>query len=451
MIESIELQVISKILTCKDDKEIDDLLSFDDSYYSVFKSHIQFILNHRLKYGVVPDVFTFLNEFDDIDSLLDVQEPFQYLSDQMKLNKKRIILIETFNRIKDADQSDIEAVWSYIGTQYDRTTRLDNYQPMDIVHQANERAEQIKEFNRRARIPTGFAEVDKLMYGGMSTVEELVLIVARTNVGKSWVCTKIMESAQKHGFPVLYYSPEMQAPFIGTRFDTWRGQFINSELHRGQYSESYEDYLNRLEEEDTPAFILEDKDVSDGSVDVNKIQSFVRKHKIKLLVIDGMSYMEDTKRSSSDYEKYKNIAAGLFKLSKDEGCAVVISMQANRETRSNDKDSDGKDSWPTLYNVEGSDHPGRICTQAFMLRQIYDKHLLDIRLEKSRNASNQKPIFSYSWDPNTGKMSLVTDSTDAPQSSVTSPMMTPVVTTKIHRDEDDDLIEDDDYDDNIEF
>ncbi len=451
MIESIELQVISKILTCKDDKEIDDLLSFDDSYYSVFKSHIQFILNHRLKYGVVPDVFTFLNEFDDIDSLLDVQEPFQYLSDQMKLNKKRIILIETFNRIKDADQSDIEAVWSYIGTQYDRTTRLDNYQPMDIVHQANERAEQIKEFNRRARIPTGFAEVDKLMYGGMSTVEELVLIVARTNVGKSWVCTKIMESAQKHGFPVLYYSPEMQAPFIGTRFDTWRGQFINSELHRGQYSESYEDYLNRLEEEDTPAFILEDKDVSDGSVDVNKIQSFVRKHKIKLLVIDGMSYMEDTKRSSSDYEKYKNISAGLFKLSKDEGCAVVISMQANRETRSNDKDSDGKDSWPTLYNVEGSDHPGRICTQAFMLRQIHDKHLLDIRLEKSRNASNQKPIFSYSWDPNTGKMSLVTDSTDAPQSSVTSPMMTPVVTTKIHRDEDDDLIEDDDYDDNIEF
>lgn len=454
MIESIELQVISKILTCKDESEIEDLLSFDDSYYSVFRPHIQFILNHRARYRVVPDVFTFLNEFQDIETLLDVQEPFSYLSNQMRLNKQRIILLETFNRIKDADQSDIESVWMYIGNQVERVNNLDSTQPMDIVHQANERAEQIKEFNKRSRIPTGFAEIDKLMYGGMSTVEELLLIVARTNTGKSWVCAKMMESAQKHGFPVLYYSPEMQASILATRFDTWRGQFVNSELHRGRYSESYEAYLDNLEKEDTPAFILEDKDAADGSVDVKKIQSFVKKNKIKLVIIDGLSYMEDIKHASSDYERYKNICAGLFKMSKDEGCAVAVAMQANRETRSNaDKDSDGKDAWPNLYNIEGSDHPARIATQAFMLRQVYDKHILDIRMEKSRNAANQKPVFSYSWDPNTGKMSLVTDEADDPISSAISPTSAPIITTKIHREEDLDLIDDSDDDDdgNIEF
>ena len=106
MIESIELQVISKILTSQDEDDVNKLLSFDDTYYSVFRRHIQFIFNHKARYGVIPDVFTFLNEFQDIETLVDVQEPVQYLCNQLRLNKKRIILVETVNRIKDADKFD---------------------------------------------------------------------------------------------------------------------------------------------------------------------------------------------------------------------------------------------------------------------------------------------------------------------------------------------------------
>lgn len=456
MIESVELQVISKILTSKDPDEVDQLLSYDETYYSIFRNHIRFILNHRDKYGTVPDIFTFLNEFDDIDTLVDVDEPIEYLNHQMKLNKQRIILVETFNKIKDANQADIENVWMYISNQVDRVANLESTQPMDIIHQAKERSEQIIEFNKKARIPTGFPEIDKLMYGGLSTVEELLLVVARTNTGKSWMLTRMMESAQRHGFPVLYYSPEMQASFLATRFDTWRGdgKFTNSELFRGKYSDTYKEYLAELESEVTPAYVLEDKDVVDGLVNVPKVDAFVKKNSIKLVIVDGLSYMEDAKHASSDYERYKNICLGLFKMSKERGCAVVIAMQANRETKSNvDKDSDGKDPWPNLYNIEGSDHPARIATQAFVLRQVYDKHLLDIRLEKSRNAANQKPSFSYSWDPNTGKMSLVSEeSKDNPAPSASqSPMVTPTITTHIHND--DSLLDDNDFDDddNVEF
>ena len=105
MLESVELQVISKILRSEDEKEMDDLLSFDDTYYSIFKPHIQFIINHKLKYGNVPDIFTFLSQFPDIDSLVECNEPFEYLREQMRLNKMRILFVETFNRIKDANQS----------------------------------------------------------------------------------------------------------------------------------------------------------------------------------------------------------------------------------------------------------------------------------------------------------------------------------------------------------
>ena len=44
MTSSVELQVISKILTTDSSYEIDRLCSFDESYYSVFKKQIVYQL-----------------------------------------------------------------------------------------------------------------------------------------------------------------------------------------------------------------------------------------------------------------------------------------------------------------------------------------------------------------------------------------------------------------------
>ena len=73
--------------------------------------------------------------------------------------------------------------------------------------------------------------------------------------------------------------------------------------------------------------------------------------------------------------------------------------------------------FPNIYNIEGSDHPARIATQVFAMRQIFDKHVLDIRLEKSRNANNQKPEFSYAWDINTGNVQYLASEADIVGSS----------------------------------
>lgn len=447
MITSIELQVISKILTSDSVDEVNALCEFDESYYSVFKPHIKFILDHKDKYNDVPDVFTFQSQFPDV-TLVQVSESITYLSSEMMKNKQHIILLETFNKLKDLGSGDVSEAWEYLSNQCDRVAQLDSTQPMDIVKDAKVRSDQVIEFSKQARIPTGFDEIDKLMYGGLSTVEELLLILARTNTGKSWVCTKMMESAQKHGFPVLYYSPEMQASFLGTRFDTWRAHFQNSQLYQGKYDAKYHDYLKQLVAEDTSAFVLEDKDVPEGEVNVPALRNLVRKHHIKLLIVDGLSYMSDSRKSDTDYTKYKNLCLDLFKLSKQYSCAVVVAMQANRETRET-KDDKG-DPFPNLYNVEGSDHPGRIATQAFALRQVFDKHVLDIRLEKSRMANNQKPVCSYAWDVNTGNMQYLPGGDDDPINNVISPssINVPQITKHV---ESTDLDLDDIDDDDVEF
>ena len=107
---SIELQVISRLLTTEDENEISTLCEYDESYYSVFKDQIHYILNHRQMYGNIPDVFTFQAEFPDI-TLVRVSEPLSFLVRELKKNKSRIILVETFNKITELSSDDAEDAW----------------------------------------------------------------------------------------------------------------------------------------------------------------------------------------------------------------------------------------------------------------------------------------------------------------------------------------------------
>lgn len=410
MVTAIELQVISRILTSNDEAEVDKLCTFDSSYYSIFKPQIEFILDYRNKYGSVPSVFNFQMEFESESiTLVEVPESLEYLITELKKNKQTIIFREMFNTIKDQGSGDIADLWHYVSQQCDKASTLEDVQPLNVVKQAHERAAQVAEWSQQQRIPTGFAELDKLTYGGLSTVEELLVILGRLNNGKSWVLTRMFEAAQKAGFPVAYYSPEMQGAYLATRFDTWRNHFRNSDLFLGKYDAEYFNYLNNLQTNDVDAFIIEDKHMPEG-VSPRSLSNFVKEHNIKLLLIDGISYMQDDHKSFSDHEKYRNICKDLFQMSKKYGCAVVVAAQANRETKEA-KDDKGIP-FPNVYNIAGSDAIGQIATQVYSIRQIFDKHVLDIRLEKARMAPNENNVLSYSWDVNTGNMQYLPGGAD---------------------------------------
>ena len=401
MNSTVEIQVISKILTSDDEELVNELCGYDSSYYAVYNKQIEFILSHLAQFGNVPDVFTFNAEFPTVNLVEVTREPREFLVTGLRKNKQRLLLVDTFNKLKDLGSADVTDAWEFLHQQCEASDQLVNNAPMNIIAQARERADRVKEWAKQKRIPTGFAELDKLTYGGWSTVEEFALIVAGTNSGKSWFCAKAMEAAHKAGFPVAVYSPEMQAEYFGTRFDTWRAHFKNSELFQGKYTDDYEAYIEALKNDPVPAFIIEDKHMPEG-VSPRHLGTFVKQNKIKLLIVDGISYMSDDQRSSSDYERQMHIAKDLFNLSKKYGCAVVVAAQANRETKDT-KDEKGLP-FPDLYHVAGSFAIPQVATLGFAIRQIFDKHVFEIKLEKARNSKNNKDILSYSWDINTGNM-----------------------------------------------
>lgn len=422
MIASIELQVLSKLLLGEDKYEIDELCAFDESFYAVYKPQIKFVLDHWRTYKTTPDVFTFQARFPDVD-LVKVNEPLTFLQREIKKNKQVILLRDTFNTMKDLGDGDVLEAWAYLTQQCDKAGALFNINPTDIVHEARKRAKEVQDNAKQPKIPTGFKEIDKLMYGGLNPIEEFLVLIARTNNGKSWICVRLMESAQKAGFPVLYYSPEMQSSYIGARFDTWRGHFQNSQLFQGKYTDQYLDYLASLETEETPAYLLENKHMPDGVVDVPGLSHIVRRLGIKLLIIDGLSYMSTSNMRDPEHIRLRNVCIDLFNMGKANQCAVVVAVQANRETREC-KDDKGQP-FPSLYNIAGSDGPATVATQAFAIRQIFDKHILDIRLEKTRMANNQNPVLSYAWDINTGNMQYIQgDTSEDPMANLTAPTIT---------------------------
>lgn len=273
----------------------------------------------------------------------------------------------------------------------------------------------------------------------------------------TWVTVKLMESAQKAGFPVLYYSPEMQSTYIGARFDTWRDHFKNSDIFRGRYTDEYKRYLKELPKEETPALVVEDKDMSDGKTTVRGLETLVKRYHAKLLVIDGLSYIASTTKYSNESIRYRDICNDLFRLSKKYGCAVVATVQANRESREN-RDENG-DVFPDIYHISESDHPARIATQVFALRQLYERHMIQFRLEKSRNAINERPVLSYRIDFNQGIAEYAPEGEDASMPEFSTPNVSNAVITN-HVSNDDTLdisdssssndISDDD-DEDIEF
>ena len=143
MNSSVELQVISKILTSEDEALVAELCSYDSSYYSVYTEQIQFILEHLNKYGNVPDVFTFMAEFPKTTVVDVTRESKEYLVEGILKNKQRIILVDVYNTLAKLGSADVSEAWDYVNRQSELAAQLNVAMPMNIIADADVRAQQV--------------------------------------------------------------------------------------------------------------------------------------------------------------------------------------------------------------------------------------------------------------------------------------------------------------------
>ena len=404
----ITVQVLSKIIATGSNDIVEDNL-LDESYFPGFEEEFNFIEDHYKKYGNIPDRVTFISKFPNTE-LVEVQETDRYLVNALREQNiyfRAVPIIQESAKLLKGDSNDaVEYLMNAI------KTLQPNYdlQGTNIIADAKERYDQYverKEHQEDWYFTSGFQELDELIHG-IQREEELFVIFARTNQGKSWVLEKMCSHVWSLGFNVGYISPEMSANSIGYRFDTLYSNFSNRALMWGKEDvRDYEEYINSLPEHDNK-FIVSTPNDFNKKITVSKLKNWITQYKLDLIAIDGITYLTDEryKRGDNKTITLTNISEDLMSLSMELHIPVLVVVQANR-TGVVDKDSEGT---PELESIRDSDGISHNASKVISIRQ--KDSVLEMGIKKQRFGSVGGKLL-YAWDIDTGTFTHIPSYDDA--------------------------------------
>lgn len=392
----IQEQVLNYILNTKDSSLI-ILNRLDDSFFPNYKNEWNYIVNHFNTYGVIPDKESFLNSFPDFD-LINVNEPLQYLVDELYKEHQSNQLASTFNKVRKMllDNKIEDAVDLYKKAYEDLAVGVP-LTSVDILKDTSRYdayVERLTSFDKYY-VRTGLPELDSII-GGWDREEELATIVARTNVGKSWLLLKFAVAAAEQGLNVGVYSGEMSERKVGYRIDTLIQHISNGALIHGSSSiqNDYKTYIENLPNRFKGKIKVLTPNMINGAAGVTTLRAFIEKDNLDILFIDQHSLLEDDRKAKNPVERASNISKDLKNLQVLKRIPIISVSQQNRSSTENGVGSE---------HIAQSDRIAQDSTIIlFFEKHKDDNSLLDIDLVKSRDSVNGKKL-TYKVDFNKGE------------------------------------------------
>ena len=388
----IEEQIINYILDTKDSSLI-VLNRLDESFFPGNKSEWNYILNHFNTYGNIPDKESFLNVFPNFD-LIHVTEPIQYLIDEIYKEKQNNQLAATFNKVRKLliENKTTEALDIYKKAYEDLTNNV-ALASVDILKDTSRYdayVDRLQSFDKYY-VRTGLPELDEII-GGWDREEELATIVARTNVGKSWLLLKFAVAAAEQGLNVGIYSGEMSERKVGYRIDTLISNISNSSITKGdrQIQNEYKKHLDSLPNKYKGCLKVLTPNMIDGPAGVTSLRAFIEKENLDILFIDQHSLLEDDRHAKNPVEKASNISRDLKNLQVIKKVPIISVSQQNRNSTENGVG---------LEHVAQSDRIAQDSTIVIFFEQ--KDGIMTMHLIKSRDSANMKDL-KYSIDLNKG-------------------------------------------------
>jgi replicative DNA helicase len=407
----IQLQLLSRILNTQDISILENNLITAD-YFVGYENEINYILEHYKNYKNVPDKATFLAKFPSIE-LVECTESERYLVDTIREEYLYYKSIPVVQKIAELLKTDANAASEYM------LHAIKDLQPnysigsTDIISQASERLEQYKERKEHQDqhfFTSGFEELDDIIHG-IQREEELLVIFARTNQGKSWVLEKICTHIWQIGFNVGYISPEMSANSIGYRFDTLHKNFSNKGLMWGKddiKENDYENYINELKQRENKFMVATPLDFN-KKITVLKLKNWIKQYNLDCIAVDGITYMTDERaqRGDNKYTMLTNISEDLMSLSMEMKVPVLVVNQANRGGVVG-RDEAGT---PDLEYMGDSDGISRNASKVISIQQK-NNGVLEMGIKKQRFGAVGGKLL-YQWDINTGRFTNIPSYDDA--------------------------------------
>ena len=400
----VALQILSKVLETRSADIINDNL-LTKEYFVGYEDEYDFIMTHLDTYGNVPDKATFLAKFPEVE-LVEVTESDRYLVNTIREEYLYYQSVPVVQKVAELLKTDANAASEYLIQEMRHLAPNYNLGGINIVADADLRYEQFlarKERQKDFFFTCGFEELDDVLHG-IQREEELLVLFARTNQGKSWVLEKMCTHVWQIGYNIGYISPEMGANSIGYRFDTLYRNFSNKDLMWGKDidSEEYKAYIEELKARNNK-FIVATPNDFDRRITVTKLRNWISQYKLDLVAIDGITYLTDERYQRGDNKTtmLTNISEDLMSLSMEMKVPILVVVQANRSGVAQD-DADGT---PELESIRDSDGIAMNASKVLSIRQTKDG-ILKMEVKKQRFGMVGSK-FSYQWDINTGEFTYL--------------------------------------------
>ena len=410
----VGLQILSKVILSKDYSLIEDNL-LTKEYFPDYPEVFDFIDTHYRKYNQVPDELTVLNHFKDTMpdlQFVEVEESDSYLIDTIREEHLYSEFVPVIQKAASLLKSDSNEAAEYLINEMKNLQPTYEIQSVSIKESASERLGSVMSVVNDADsefIPTGFDAID-LDIRGFKRGNELVVLFARTNQGKSWVLEKMCEGMASAGFVVGYFSPEMSVNDIGYRFDTLHGHVPNTSISFGYFDniftvQDYENYINSLELSGD-ILVTTPKDFN-RKVTVSKLRNWIKSDNLDAVAIDGITYLTDEryKRGDSKTISLTNISEDLMDLSEEMKVPILVVVQANR---GGVVDKESLDT-PELENIRDSDGIAQNASLVYSIRQksLKDESLPTLIIENKKTRIGRVGMsYLYTWDINNGTFEL---------------------------------------------
>ena len=202
----------------------------------------------------------------------------------------------------------------------------------DIGHEYITGLEERLSQQSRNCVPTKWDSVNEIMDGGLAG-GELGVIVAPAGIGKSWTLQAIGADAVRQGKTVIHYTLELNAQYVGLRYDTiFTGQpTANLQYHKDEVSKKIQNLKGELIIKYYPT-----RTASINTITAHLQQCELQGIKADMVIVDYADIMKSTQHFSEKrhaigliYEELRGVA-GEFDI------PIWTASQANRSSLEED-------------------------------------------------------------------------------------------------------------------
>jgi replicative DNA helicase len=405
MKKEIEDRLISSIRTPEDLAEI-FTRGIDSSSFAIRSDIFDFIKKYNNNYMDVPKPEILTSQYPDFEYSDNINEKEKkFLIDEVKKSDVTSSVIKVINKGTDLLIKDPYGAIEYITGQLNSLTNTPKISKSFTDKDALKRLEVLKSVKEKLSqggsigIKTGLSIFDKSLLGWQPG--NLVALVGRLGIGKSWVLEYLACSAYLDNRRIVYLSPEMTIQEVEARWDTIVSSMTNDvfpheELVTGKINEKkYKEWLERISRRSD--WLTMDSNAG-KSFSISAIQSIVDEFQPDLLCLDGFLLMDNGAKNVQRWEAMLQAAYGLKAIAQNNKIVIIATTQATR---------DAANEMPELHQVYGGDSLMQAADIAIMIQKDEQTPMSRfITIPKVRGRKSQTTKIPIKFDVNNGKIGI---------------------------------------------